>query len=81
MTTLKPSEFEGHRQRNTLAPPVTPAGTRGHEPTPSERLRLTYLTGQSEDSTALPVDGVMEGLLPADVQAPLAPKPRKWADS
>lgn len=67
MATTPPGEFSGHQQRNTIAPPLTPAGTPGHVPENFEKLRLVYLTGQHEDSTALPIEGVMEGLLPIDV--------------
>jgi hypothetical protein len=60
-----PGEFSGHQQRNTVAPPTTPAGTPGHRPTNDEKLRLTYLTGQHEDSTLRPDAGeAWEGLLP-----------------
>ena len=63
-----PTEFGGRQQRNTIQPPVTPAGTPGHiELLPEEQLRLTYLTGQTEDTTRNP-DGseAMTGLLPLD---------------
>jgi len=65
--TTKPGEFDGHLQSNTIAPPITPAGTPGHRPLNSEKMRLTYLTGQHEDSTRPPDDGsAWEGLLPLD---------------
>jgi hypothetical protein len=73
-----PGEFSGHQQRNTIAPPVTPAGTPGHEPVPHEELRLLYLTGQTEDSTMPPVDGVWEGLQPLEVALAEKPQPRKY---
>ena len=61
----KPSEYGGRPQRNTIQPPVAPNGQPGHEPTASEKLRLTYLTGQDEDSTKLPDNGEsFSGLLP-----------------
>lgn len=69
-----PGEFSGHQQRNTIAPPVTPAGTPGHiDPENFEKLRLVYMTGQHEDSTMDRVEGVMEGLLPIDVAEELMP--------
>lgn len=73
-----PSEFGGHQQRNTIAPPITPAGTPGHEPEKYELLRLRYLTGQIEDSTLPPVDGVWEGLDPIDTALENMPQPRKF---
>lgn len=51
MAELGPSEFDGTgSQRNTIAPPP-------HEMTPSEKMRLVYLTGQDEDQTAVPDSG------------------------
>jgi hypothetical protein len=73
-----PSEFGGHQQRNTIAPPVTPWGTPGHEPTANDLLRLTYLTGQTDDSTMDPIDGVMEGLLPLAEALEKMPNPAKF---
>lgn len=78
---MKATEFDGGRQRNTIAAPVTPSGMKGHSPTNDEKLRLTYLTGQSVDSTADPIEGVMEGLLPEDVAAAIAPAPPLYRDT
>ena len=72
-----PSEFGGHQQRNTIAPPVTPDGTPGHEPEPHEELRLRYLTGQIEDSTADPDPRWFEGLEPDETARAKMPQPRK----
>lgn len=69
----KPSEYGGKVQRNGIQPPVTPKGAPGHEPTASEKLRLTYLTGQDEDSTKAPDNGeAFSGLLPAKEATELA---------
>ena len=76
----RPSEFGGHQQRNTIAPPITPAGTKGHTPTKDEIMRLRYLTGQDEDSTMDPVTEAFEGLDPIEEAEARAPKPQKWRD-
>lgn len=70
-----PSEFGGHQQRNTIAPPTTPAGTPGHTDLPaSEKLRLSYLTGQYEDTTRNPDTAHFDGLLPLDEAIEAMPK-------
>lgn len=58
------SEFDGVPQANTIMPPVTPKGTPGHTELPGhEKMRLDYLTGQHEDTTAAPDGGLAwEGL-------------------
>lgn len=79
MTNLPPSEFGGHTQRNTLLPPVTPAGKKGHTADSQDRLRLLYLTGQMEDSTMDPDGGeVWSGLLPLSEAEQILPEPEPY---
>jgi hypothetical protein len=81
-----PSEFGGRQQRNTIQPPVTPAGTPGHtQLTADEKLRLDYLTGQHDDTTRNPDNGeAFEGILPLADQLERMPRPplysERWAD-
>lgn len=68
------SEFDYVPQANTLPPTRTPRGAPGHTAdhlTGAERLRLGYLTGQDEDATAAPDNGLSwQGLTEADVPQP-----------
>ena len=75
-----PSEFGGKPQRNTIQPPVTPRGHKGHtDLTNDELLRLTYLTGQTEDTTRDPDGGeAFSGLLPIEEAAKINPPPEKF---
>ena len=79
MPQLPPSEFDGQRQRNGIAPPITPRGKAGHVPTNSEKLRLLYLTGQDEDSTVKPDNGeAFNGLLPLAEAEKINPPPEQY---
>lgn len=74
----KATEFGGGVQRNTIQPPVTPKGNKGHTPDSAETLRLQYLTGQIEDSTKDP-DGVsFDGLRPLPEVLAELPEPDKY---
>lgn len=75
-----PSEFGGKNQRNTIQPPVTPRGHKGHtDLTNDELLRLTYLTGQTEDTTRNPDGGeAFGGLLPLEEARKINPEPEKF---
>ena len=68
------SEFDGPPQANTLYPPVTPAGGKGHvreNLSGAEVLRLGYLTGQDEDTTAPPDGGLsFQGLTEEEAEPP-----------
>ena len=79
---LKPSEFGGTTQRNGIAPPLTPRGNTGHVDLAAyEKLRLEYLTGQSEDTTRKPDNGeVFTGILPLDEAIAVMPQPAKWIE-
>lgn len=72
-----PSEYGGKVQRNTIQPPVTPRGHAGHtELTNDELLRLSYLTGQTEDTTMPPDTGeAFTGLLPLSEAEKINPPP------
>ena len=75
-----PSEYGGHTQRNGIAPPRTPEGKAGHKPLAHENLRLLYLTGQTEDSTANPQreHEAWDGLLPEDLAREILPEPKPY---
>jgi len=77
---LAPSEYGGHTQRNGIAPPRTPLGKVGHSPTASEKLRLLYITGQNEDSTANPQPKreAFHGLLLEEEVVGLLPEPEPY---
>jgi len=81
MPAVRPSEFSGHQQKNTIAPPITPVGTPGHEPTNDELMRLTYLTGQTVDSTLDPIPEAWEGLDPIEEALARMPRPVKFFES
>lgn len=73
----QPTEYGGKVQRNTIQPPVTPRGHKGHtELTNDERLRLIYMTGQDEDTTRDPDGGeAFSGLLPLSEAEKINPPP------
>jgi len=78
---LPPSEWGGRVQKNRVQPPITPAGTQGHNPLddPSEQVMLTYTTG---DPTGLsdPDDGeAFAGLLPLEQALELLPEHEKFS--
>lgn len=52
-----PSEYQGKFRDNTL-----PAKARGDNLTSQERLRLKYLTGQTDDPTVPPTSRAWQGL-------------------
>lgn len=76
----KPSEYGGKVQRNTIQPPVTPRGHKGHtQLTNDELLRLTYLTGQTIDTTRNPDGGeAFAGLLPLEEAQKINPPPEPY---
>lgn len=77
----KPSEFGGKSQKNTIQPPITPRGGRGHTPTPSEEMHLLYATGQTVDSTRPPDTGeAMTGILPLREAKAAMPQPTLQRD-
>jgi hypothetical protein len=75
-----PSEFGGNPQRNTIQPPVTPRGHKGHtDLTNDELLRLGYLTGQTTDTTKDPDGGeAFAGLMPLSEAAKINPPPEPY---
>lgn len=75
-----PTEYGGKVQRNTIQPPVTPRGHKGHtELTNDELLRLGYLTGQTIDTTRVPDNGeAFRGLLLESEAAKINPEPEKF---
>jgi hypothetical protein len=76
-----PSELGGKAQRNTIQPPVTPSGMKGHTPTPIEEQRLALNTGQVLDTT-LDFDAgeAFHGLLLPEEQAQVAPQPELYRE-
>jgi hypothetical protein len=76
----QPSEFGGKGQRNTIQPPVTPRGHKGHTAlTSDELLRLGYLTGQEIDTTIDPDSGeAFGGLLPLSEAEKIHPPPEPY---
>lgn len=75
-----PTEYGGKVQRNTIQPPVTPRGNKGHtELTNDELLRLGYLTGQTIDTTRNPDEGeAFAGLLPLSEAEKINLDPEKF---
>lgn len=69
--THPPSEFGGKVMKNRIQPPITPAGQKGHTPTPSEEVMLTYTTGDPTGLTAPDNGEAWEGLLPIDKVEPV----------
>lgn len=79
--SFPPSEYGGKVQRNTVQPPRTPRGHKGHTPTASEKATLMYTTGDDEDSTKPPDNGeAFSGLLPEKEARAAMPKQEKFVE-
>jgi hypothetical protein len=79
--SMPPSEMGGKVQRNTIQPPQTPSGMRGHSPTAIETQRLALHTGQDIDSTRdFDTGEAFNGLLPEVEQRALAPQPELYRE-
>lgn len=79
---MPPSEYGGRVQRNTIQPPISPSGMKGHSPDAAEKLRLQYMTGQDEDSTVDHDNGeAFSGILPLDEALEAMPQPALFKET